>query len=206
MGFSRQEYWNSSHILTIIFKCIYYVEIKSTNLFQSINKFRATLLLCYYALLDSESMLLLSRFSCVQLFESLPGSSVDGDSSGKNIGVGCHFLLQGILPTQRLMSPALAGHSKYNHYWKKEQTSHLKFGLDIGVDGSPSARELKRRYYYFWEELGGHEFVQGDLSRAEEVDLGLPEVTKGWDCGKFPSMGRLNFLLTPEEEVNSGSS
>ena len=24
------------------------------------------------------------------------------DSSGKNVGVGCHFLLQGIIPTQRL--------------------------------------------------------------------------------------------------------
>ena len=31
---------------------------------------------------------------------SLPGSSVHGDSPGKNIGVGCHALLQGIFPTQ----------------------------------------------------------------------------------------------------------
>ena len=31
---------------------------------------------------------------------SPPGSSVLGDSSGKNTGVGCHALLQGILPTQ----------------------------------------------------------------------------------------------------------
>ena len=33
---------------------------------------------------------------------SLPGSSVHGDSSGKNTGVGCHALLQGIFPTQGL--------------------------------------------------------------------------------------------------------
>ena len=32
---------------------------------------------------------------------SLLGSSVHGDSSGKNIGVGRHALLQGIFPTQR---------------------------------------------------------------------------------------------------------
>ena len=32
----------------------------------------------------------------------LPGSSVHGDSSGKNIGVGCHVLFQGIFPTQGL--------------------------------------------------------------------------------------------------------
>ena len=31
---------------------------------------------------------------------SLPGSSVHGDSPGKNPGVGCHALLQGIFPTQ----------------------------------------------------------------------------------------------------------
>ena len=31
---------------------------------------------------------------------SPPDSSVLGDSSGKNTGVGCHALLQGILPTQ----------------------------------------------------------------------------------------------------------
>ena len=30
---------------------------------------------------------------------SSPGSSVHGDSSGKNTGVGCHFLLQGIFLT-----------------------------------------------------------------------------------------------------------
>ena len=31
---------------------------------------------------------------------SPPGSSVHGDSLGKNAGVGCHALLQGIFPTQ----------------------------------------------------------------------------------------------------------
>ena len=49
---------------------------------------------------------MLSCFSRVQLCDSvdgsLPGSSVHGGSPGKNTGVGCHFLLQGILPTQGL--------------------------------------------------------------------------------------------------------
>ena len=31
---------------------------------------------------------------------TLPGSSVLGDSPGKNTGVGCHALLQGIFPNQ----------------------------------------------------------------------------------------------------------
>ena len=44
--------------------------------------------------------------SCPTLFNlmdcSPPGSSVHGDSPGKNTGVGCHALLQGIFPTQEL--------------------------------------------------------------------------------------------------------
>jgi len=33
---------------------------------------------------------------------SPPGSSVHGDSPGKNTGVSCHALLQGIFPSQGL--------------------------------------------------------------------------------------------------------
>ena len=44
--------------------------------------------------------------SCLTLCEpmdcSLPGSSVQGKSPGKNTGVGCHALLQGIFPIQGL--------------------------------------------------------------------------------------------------------
>ena len=38
---------------------------------------------------------------CDSMNYSPPGSSVHGDSPGKNTGVGCHFLLQGICLTQR---------------------------------------------------------------------------------------------------------
>ena len=37
---------------------------------------------------------------CDPIAYSLPGSSVHEDSPGKNAGVGCHALLQGIFPTQ----------------------------------------------------------------------------------------------------------
>ena len=47
---------------------------------------------------------MLSRFCHVRLCNPMdcspPGSSVHGDSPGKNTGVGCHTLLQGIFPTQ----------------------------------------------------------------------------------------------------------
>ena len=36
----------------------------------------------------------------LQPLDNLPDSFVHGDSPGKNTGVGCHTLLQGIFPTQ----------------------------------------------------------------------------------------------------------
>ena len=51
---------------------------------------------CVCVCLIAQSCLTLSNpMDC-----SLPGSSVHGDSPGKNTGVGCHALLQGIFPTQ----------------------------------------------------------------------------------------------------------
>ena len=50
---------------------------------------------------------MLTHFSRVQLFATLWTVACQaplsmGDSPGKNTGVGCHALLQGIFPTQRL--------------------------------------------------------------------------------------------------------
>ena len=41
------------------------------------------------------------RTLCNPMDCSQPGSSVHGDSPGKNTGVGCHAFFQGIFPTQR---------------------------------------------------------------------------------------------------------
>ena len=55
---------------------------------------------------------------CMTLCDSMdcspPDTSVHGDSPGKNIGVGCHVLLQGILPTQG-SNPGLP-HCRQNLY------------------------------------------------------------------------------------------
>ena len=52
------------------------------------------------------AVLCLLAQSCLTLCDSMdhspPGFSVHGDAPGKNTGVGCHPLLQGIFPTQRL--------------------------------------------------------------------------------------------------------
>ena len=52
---------------------------------------------CMFLCLVAQSCLTL----CDTMDYSPPGSSVHGDSPGKNTGVGCHAFLQGIFPTQR---------------------------------------------------------------------------------------------------------
>ena len=54
-----------------------------------------------------------ARILCNPLDHSPPGSSVHGDSPGKNTGVGCHALLQANLPNPRIepRSPTLQGDS-----------------------------------------------------------------------------------------------
>ena len=73
-------------------------------------------------ILDSRDLLLLVTQSCPTVCGSMdcspPGSSVHRDSPGKNTGVGCHALLQGIFPTQR-MNPGFP-HCK----WILYQLSH----------------------------------------------------------------------------------
>ena len=62
-------------------------------------------ILCFSSFLKY-LLLLLSHFSRVRLCDpmdcSSPGSSVHRDPPGKNTGVGSHFLLQEIFPTQGL--------------------------------------------------------------------------------------------------------
>ena len=57
--------------------------------------------LCYRAVC---CVLCLAAQLCPTLYDPMgyspPGSSVHGASPGKNTGVGCHALLQGIFPTQ----------------------------------------------------------------------------------------------------------
>ena len=66
-------------------------------------------------------MLCLVIQSCPTLYDamdcSLPGSSVHGDSSGENTGVGCLALLQGNFPTQGLNTGLL-------HYRQIHHLSH----------------------------------------------------------------------------------
>ena len=68
----------------------------STKTIQMLSKYYLNWLKCVRVLSWAQSCLTL----CEPMDCSLPGSSVHGDSPGKNTGVGCHALLQGFFPTQ----------------------------------------------------------------------------------------------------------
>ena len=90
------------------------------------NKYRQNIILCFDIFLECRKLSLPSNaiyispclfkydvMCCAQSFShatlcdpmdcSLPGSSVRGNSSGKNTGVGCQALIKGIFPTQELI-------------------------------------------------------------------------------------------------------
>ena len=89
--------------------------------------------------------------SCIWLCDpadcSLPGSSVHSHSPGKNTGVGCHALLQGIFPTQdRTQVSRIAGRfstswatREAQECWSGEPVSSPADVLDPGIKlGSPA--------------------------------------------------------------------
>ena len=112
--------------------------------------------------------------SCVQLFGTLwtVAHQAPRGSPGKNTGVGCLFLLQGILPTQELnLSPALQADSWTSckcaltsnpQYWKRVKLVGetmvtvtmmiLPFHLPVGKKRDSALRTLIRQWdmWHIW--------------------------------------------------------
>ena len=83
--------------------CVFWSFIRDLNIRSFLGKtvvsyIKSDELMCVCVCLVTQSCPAL----CNPMHCSLPGYSVHGDSSGQNIGVGCHFILQGIFPTQGL--------------------------------------------------------------------------------------------------------
>ena len=79
-----------------------------------------------------------------------PGSPVHEESPGKNTGVGCHALLQGIFPNQR-SNPSLL-HCRWILYCRATGEAHLCILLQF------KQKTLE------WPGLWGHYIEEGDIS------------------------------------------
>ena len=105
----------------------------------------------------------------------LPGSSVHGDSPGKNTGVGCHALLQGIFPTQKL-NPGLL-HCRHILY----QPSYE------GSLSNPS-----------WFSLIGETSCTRQVPGAKTRHPAQTLPSTGWSlCLQMPGESRIISLLQP---------
>ena len=102
MEFSRQEYWSglpfppSGDLPTqgsnLHFFCLLYWQVDSLPLAPSGKSFKHHVL-CVLCLVTQSYLTLCDPMDC-----SLPGTSVHGHSPGRNTGMGCYALLQGIFP------------------------------------------------------------------------------------------------------------
>ena len=74
--------------------------------------------------------------SCPTLYDPMdcspPGFSIHGHSPGKNTGVGCHALLQGIFPTQGL-NLGLLHYRADSLLSKPPEKNNWEWGLLIGI-------------------------------------------------------------------------
>ena len=87
---------------------------------------------------------------------SPPGSFVYGIFLGKITEVGCHFLLQGIFPTQGsnlrflpLASPATACEFFTTEPQRKHITTHIRVLIDLGSSNSTIDCELFSYFHNF---------------------------------------------------------
>ena len=87
---------------------------------------------------------------CDHMDCSLPGFSVHGDSPGRDTGVGCHALLQGIFPTQGLNPDLL--HCRWILYHLNHQESPLwdntckEFNTASGCNKCNKWKALKSKF------------------------------------------------------------
>ena len=145
----------------------------------------------------------LSHFSCVWLFCnpmdcSLPGSSVHGISRQEYSGVGCHFLLQGIFPSQGLNLGLLC-------LWHWQAGS-----LPLGPPGKPLCCAKSLSHAQRWDPMGCSppgSSVPGD-SRGKNTGVGYHDLLQVI----FPTQGSnrglphcRQILYQPSYQGSSGS-
>ena len=123
---------------------------------------------------------IIQSLSPVQLFfdpmdYSLPGSSVHGISPGKNTGVCCHFLLQGIFPTQGSNSGLLS--------WQVDSLLLSHQGSPIfTIPGVKTVLTQKNLYiilptffyFFYWRKMAFNVVLVSAVQQHESVIIIFP--------------------------------
>jgi len=82
--------------------------------------------LCVCVLVAQSCLPLCGLMDC-----SPPGSSVHGNTAGKNTGVGCHSLLQGIFPTQGSNLGCLHCRQILSQFRFSQKATSLSYNISI---------------------------------------------------------------------------
>ena len=109
-------------------------------------------LLVIYLIRVCAQLLQLYPTLCDLMDCSPPGSSVHGDSPGKNTGVGCHALLQGIFLTQGL-NPHLLHCRQILYHWATKEAPLIYSSLYMLI---PSSWFIPPQHFF---PFGSHKFV-----------------------------------------------
>ena len=144
---------------------------------------------------------------------SPPGSSVHGDSPGKNSGVGCHALLQGIFPTQGL-NPGLP-HCRQILYHLSHQGNPrilewVAYPFSRGSSGPKEQIQVSciaGRFFTVWATRETQGYWSG-YPIPSPVDLLNPEIKPGSPAlqvdslpDELPGKQKLEAQLNPELHI-----
>ena len=100
------------------------------------------------------------KWSCSVVSDPLrPCRLCSWDFAGKNTGVGCHFLLQGIFPTQGL-NPGLL-HCRQMLYHLSHQGSLMR---NAGLDETQAGIKMA------WRNINNHRYANDTTLRAESEE------------------------------------
>ena len=128
--------------------------------------------------------------SCIWLFVtpvdcSLPGSSIHGNSPGKNTGVGCHVLLQAFFQTQG-SNPGLPRCRQILYYWSHQGSLRV---LEWVAYPFSRGTSWPRSWTGVSCIAGG--FFTGWASREAPVVKDPPAIAGDMgDTGSVPGLGR----------------
>ena len=115
---------------------------------------------------------------------SLPGSSVHGDSPGKNTGMGCHALLQGIFPTQE-SNPGLSHYRQILY-----QLSHQGSPTILGRVAYPFSRGFSQPRNRIWRRQWQPTPV---LLPGKSHEWRSLEGYSPWGCQELDTTEQLHF-------------
>ena len=149
---------------------------------------------------------------------SLPGSSVHGDSLGKNIGVRCYALLQGIFPTLGSNSVFLycrwilyclshqGSPSIISSWHRKGRITFLRRGLKREINLNVNRCQLYKHRFLVWKTPSKRRILLGSKFHSVDTMLLVPPQLEGTSRGWWKSPRSWAHFLLPSKESRASVS